>query len=103
MTPETYLDWWTGNPRRLCRGGWTREPRETHVYRHDYLPNASSEDSARKRLWNGTIGRKHFIEVMRRGGSTRWGLLEKFDFMNSDLPNYGLPAVEIGGRSISRR
>lgn len=98
MTPETYLDWWTETLDAYVAAVGPENRGKLMYTGHDYLPNASSEDSARKRLWNGTIGRKHFIEVMRRGGSTRWGLLEKFDFMNSDLPNYGLPAVEIGGR-----
>jgi hypothetical protein len=38
---------------------------------------------------------------MNRDCSTRFGLLEKFDFLTGDMPNYGMPAVMIeDGRYI---
>ncbi|BAY30336.1 hypothetical protein NIES2107_21800 [Nostoc carneum NIES-2107] len=46
--------------------------------------------------WRQAIDRNLFSYVMQQGGSTRFGLLEKYNFVATDMPNYGIPVVTIG-------
>lgn len=46
--------------------------------------------------WRETLGRKLFSYVMEKGASTRFGLIEKYNFVATDMPNYGNPVVNIG-------
>lgn len=46
--------------------------------------------------WQQAIDRNLFSYVIKQGGSTRFGLLEKYNFLATDMPNYGIPVVTIG-------
>jgi Beta-galactosidase len=46
--------------------------------------------------WRQGIDRKLFNYVIKQGGSTRFGLLEKYNFLATDMPHYGIPVVTIG-------
>lgn len=45
--------------------------------------------------WRKAIDRKLFNYVIEKGGSTRFGLLEKYNFIATDMPNYGISVVTI--------
>ncbi|MEH2111253.1 beta-galactosidase [Nostoc sp.] len=46
--------------------------------------------------WSRTIDRNTFKYVMTQGGSTRFGLLAKYNFVATDMPNYGISVDNIG-------
>ena len=92
MTPEDYMAWWRAWIDTYV-DAYGRENAHKLMYTgHDYLPLCDGDTA-----WRSAIGRSPFEYAWRRGGSTRFGLLEKFDFLTGDMPTYGIAAVEIGG------
>jgi hypothetical protein len=92
LKPEGFLRWWRRTVDAYVEAVGPKNAHKLMYTDHDYLSLCDGNAT-----WQKAIGREPFAYVIRRGGSTRFGLLEKFDFMVGDLPNYGLPAVEIGG------
>ncbi|MEJ6483218.1 beta-galactosidase [Nostoc punctiforme UO1] len=45
--------------------------------------------------WAKAIDRNPFKYVMTQGGSTRFGLLAKYNFVATDMPNYGISVANI--------
>lgn len=50
-------------------------------------------------LWRDSIGRKPSAFIVQKGLSARTGLLEKFNFVQTDLPNYGSALTNIDGKN----
>ncbi|BAZ12821.1 hypothetical protein NIES4071_46550 [Calothrix sp. NIES-4071] len=59
---------------------------------YDVIPIADGDVE-----WRQALGRELFRYVIEQGGSTRFGLLEKYNFMMTDMPNYGIRVENIGG------
>ncbi|MFC1714443.1 beta-galactosidase [Candidatus Poribacteria bacterium] len=91
ITPEDYLEWFRETIDAYVDAFGDENAHKLMYTGHDYLPLADSNEE-----WRNAIGRKLFEYAMKRGCSTRFGLLEKFDFLTGDMPNYGMPAVTIG-------
>ncbi|MEO1436656.1 MAG: T9SS type A sorting domain-containing protein [Bacteroidota bacterium] len=91
-SPQDYLDWFyqftadwidafSGNAHKLVYTG------------------ADVDAIFSSTAWRDSIGRKPSVYIVNNGLSARTGLLEKFNFVHTDLPNYGSPLTSINGRN----
>ncbi|MEO1714762.1 MAG: hypothetical protein AAFU60_15635, partial [Bacteroidota bacterium] len=92
MSPQDYLNWfytftedWIdafhGNAHKLVYTG------------------ADVEAIFDSPMWRDSIARKPSAFIVGKGLSARTGLLEKFNFVQTDLPNYGSSLTHINGRN----
>ena len=90
LTPETYLAWikglidtyvdaYNGNQNKLI------------FTAGDVLENNSGGN-----LWRDGVGRQPTEYSIAQGTGARTGMLEKFNFVMTDLPNYGTTVTTIG-------
>lgn len=86
---------------------WTKELIDTYV-------DAFGEENVHKLMytpqdvipladgdleWRKFLDRKLTSYAFNRGSSTRFGLLEKYNFVATDMPNYGISVVNVDGKN----
>ena len=92
MKPEDFMSWWRDIVDAYVDAYGKENAHKLMFTGQDALELCDDDIE-----WQNAIGRKLFEYVWQRGGSTRFGLLEKFDFTTGDMPVYGVPAKDIGG------
>jgi Beta-galactosidase len=92
MKPEDFMSWW-----RDIVDAYVDAYGKENAHKLMYTGQDALERCDDDIEWQNAIGRKLFEYVWQKGGSTRFGLLEKFDFTTGDMPVYGVPAKDIGG------
>jgi hypothetical protein len=90
MPPADFMSWWRGLVEDYVDAYGKENAHKLMFTGQDNLPQCDGDLE-----WQKAIGRKLFEYVWQKGGSTRFGLLEKFDFLTGDMPIYGITAVEI--------
>lgn len=92
LTPSTYVAWfkrlvdsfvdaYNGNANKLMFTGG------------DILENDGGT------VWRDGVGRQPSAYAIQKGMGARTGLLEKYNFIMTDLPNYGTSVISIGGKN----
>lgn len=92
MRPEDWMAWWREWIDAYVDAYGKENAHKLMYTGLDYLSLCDGDVE-----WRRAIGRFPFEYVWKQGGSTRFGLLEKFDFLTGDMPVYGVAAKEIGG------
>lgn len=91
LGPADYLSWFRATIDAYVDAYGAANAQKLMYTGHDYLVLADGKTD-----WKNTIGRNEFAYAAAKGCGTRWGLLEKYDFLMGDMPSYGAPAVLIG-------
>ena len=92
MGPEDFLRWWQSTLDAYVEAVGTANTGKFMFTGQDHVALCDGDQE-----WRRVTGRRVFAEAMQRGCGTRFGLLEKFDFLTGDMPAYGLPVIKLGG------
>ncbi len=86
MKPKDFMDWWRGTLDAYVDTVGRGHAGKLMFTGQDNIPLC--DDNLE---WRRELGRQVQREAVLRGCGTRYGLLEKFDFLIGDMPEYGLP------------
>ncbi len=92
MSPQDYLDW-----HHQFVDDWI-DAFHGLTYKMVYT-GADVNARFESNMWRDSIGRKPAAYIVEKGLSARTGLLEKFNFVMTDLPNYGSVLTNIDGKN----
>lgn len=91
MSPQDYLDWFY-----QFTDDWI-DAFHGLAYKMVYT-GADVEARFESNMWRDSVGRKPSAYVIQKGLSARTGLIEKFNFVHTNLPNYGSKLTFIDGK-----
>ncbi len=91
MKPHDFMVWWRTTLDAYVDTVGSSHSGKLMFTGQDNLPLCDGDLE-----WRRALGREVQREAVQRGCGTRYGLLEKFDFLVGDMPHYGLPAVLVG-------
>ncbi|OKH53217.1 hypothetical protein NIES2101_11550 [Calothrix sp. HK-06] len=92
MTPKDFLQWFKEMIDAYVDAFGKENAYKLMYTGQDVIPLADGDVE-----WRQAIGREPFRYVIEQGGSTRFGLLEKYNFRMTDMPIYGIQVENIGG------
>lgn len=92
MTPEDFLSWFKEIIDTYVDAFGKDNAHKLMYTGHDIIPLVDGDIE-----WRTKLDRQLFSYVMEKGCSTRFGLLEKYNFVATDMPNYGIPVVKRRG------
>ncbi len=92
MTPDDFLQWFQELIDAYVNAFGKENAHKLMYTGHDVIPLTDGDVK-----WRQALDRKLFSYVVERGGSTRFGLLGKYNFVMTDMPNYGIRLETIGG------
>ncbi|MEH1770963.1 MAG: beta-galactosidase [Nostoc sp.] len=91
LTPSSLLTWFRGLIDAYVDAFGTINAYKLVYTDQDILYNFNDAVD-----WEIAIDRNPSGYVVSKGGSTRFGLLAKYNFVATDMPNYGVSVVDIG-------
>lgn len=90
MTPEDFLSWFKETIDMYVDAFGEENAHKLMYTGNDVIPLVDVD-------WRTKLDRQLFAYAMEKGCSTRFGLLEKYNFVATDMPNYGIRVVDRGG------
>lgn len=94
MTPNDYYQWFTELIDTYIDAFGQENAHKLMYTEQDVIPLAEGDWE-----WRNFIDRKLTKYAFEKGLSTRFGLLEKYNFVNTDMPNYGISIVNSDGHN----
>lgn len=92
LTPQDYMRWFEETIDAYVDAFGAANAHKLMYTGHDYIPLCDGNVT-----WRRAIMRHDSAYAFAKGCGTRFGFLEKYNFMMTDMPNYGVRTVEHGG------
>ena len=94
MTPNDFYQWFEELIDTYVDAFGEENAHKLMYTAQDVIPLANGDLE-----WRKFLDRKLSSYAFNRGSSTRFGLLEKYNFVATDMPNYGIPVVNVDGNN----